>query len=75
MSLVETPKARELLHYWEDSHTLKSWRTDPELVACFFDRLIPARVREARTPFGVMLNHRLLALGPRAKCGEDASRG
>lgn len=65
MPLIDTPKAKELLNYWEDCQRLRDWLDDPRSVDSFFDELIPARLREATTPFGVMLNLRLRALDQR----------
>lgn len=65
MPLLEGSKAKDLLTYWEDCQSLREWRQHEDLLNSFFDELIPARIREARTPFGVALNHRLLANDPR----------
>ncbi|MFN5083029.1 MAG: hypothetical protein ACK49G_03920 [Brevundimonas sp.] len=65
MPLLESPKAKDLLTYWEDCQSLKQWSPHADLVDSFFDELVPARLREAKTPLGVTLNLRLRALDPR----------
>ena len=73
MALVETTKSKELFDYWEDCQRLREWSEHPDLVASFFDELVPARLREARTLLGIAVNYKLLAQDPRSTTKHENS--
>lgn len=62
MPVLEGTKAEELLTYWKDCHIIGFGECDdmPDLVDKFYTDVVPARIREARTSFGLKIYQRLL---------------